>query len=186
MEEAKRRSNDMKKFYVDAVDEWDPAWPKPQGEPVTVTTFVDANHASDKINRRSSTGLIIFIQSTPYKWFTKRQTSTEAATFGSEFMALRVAVEQTIGLIHTLRSIGIKVKTPVSLFCDNRGVVDNCSRPGSPLQKKHLSIAYHLVRQAHALGLIFVFHINSEDNPADILTKSVSHYVFKRHIHCNK
>ena len=55
--------------------------------------FVDANHDVDKVTRRSQTGILIFCNRAPILWFSKIQSSVESSTFGSEFMALKNAVE---------------------------------------------------------------------------------------------
>lgn len=39
------RPEDMKKYYPDALDEWDPKYPNPLGEAVSITIFIDADHA---------------------------------------------------------------------------------------------------------------------------------------------
>ena len=51
---------------------------------------------------------------------------------------------------------GIPIKGPTDLFCDNRGVVLNSSRPESNLQKNHNTINYQVVREAAAAGILRV------------------------------
>jgi hypothetical protein len=45
-----------------------------------------------------------------------------------------------------LRMMGVPVKGPANVFCDNQSVFKNCSFPESTLKKKHNAIAYHRVR----------------------------------------
>eukprot|EP00957_Ditylum_brightwellii_P094283 7178694-Ditylum_brightwellii.AAC.1 len=68
--------------------------PEPQGKPVMTTTFVDANLLQDVITGRSCTGIIHFLNKTPIDWFSKRQNTVETATYWSEFVAARTAVDQ--------------------------------------------------------------------------------------------
>ena len=79
---------DWKDFYGDVTEELPPNMPKPQGHPVIISAFVDANHAGNVITRHLHTGIFIFVQNAPIIWFSKRQNTVEAATFGSEFVAL--------------------------------------------------------------------------------------------------
>jgi hypothetical protein len=68
--------------------------PEPRGEPVVMTCFVDADHAGNSITRRSKTGfIIIFLNCAPIDWYSKKQNTVESSTFGSEFVAMQVAVE---------------------------------------------------------------------------------------------
>ena len=63
-------------FYPDAVKEIDPEDPTPLGKPVRMTCFVDADHAGDKITRRSYTGVIILLNNAPISWIMNIFNST--------------------------------------------------------------------------------------------------------------
>ena len=88
--------------------------------------------------------------------FSKRQTTLEAATFGSELIAARVAKEKVQALLHKLRMMAVPVISPSVMTVDNESVVKNLSVPESRLKKKHLSICYHAVREAVVAGVITV------------------------------
>jgi len=104
-------------------------------------------------------------------WYSKRQNTVETSTFGSEIVALKIAVEMVEGLRYKLRMMGIQVDGPTNVFCDNESVVKNTTRPESTLKKKHNAIAYHRVREAQAAGIVRISHEAGETNLADILTK---------------
>jgi hypothetical protein len=55
------------------------------------------NHAGDKVTRRSRTGVLIYLNRAPIMWFSKRQNSVETSSFGSEFVALKIATEMIQG-----------------------------------------------------------------------------------------
>ena len=69
----------------------------------------------------------------------------ESSTFGSEFVAMRIAKDLTIALRYKLRMLGIPIDGPADVFCDNQGVAKNTSLPKSMLAKKHNAINYHAV-----------------------------------------
>jgi hypothetical protein len=52
------------------------------GDKVTISALVDANHARNKVTRNSHTGIIIYLQNALILWYSKRQNTVEAATFG--------------------------------------------------------------------------------------------------------
>jgi hypothetical protein len=112
-----------------------------------MNVFVDADHASNKITRRSQTGIVIYLDSSPISWFSKAQNTVESSTFGSEFIALRICVEMIEALRYKLRMFGIPIEGPANVFCDNKSVVTNSTVPTSTLKKKHNSIAYHRVKE---------------------------------------
>jgi hypothetical protein len=161
-------------FYWDVTEELPPNMPEPRGNPVTISAFVDANHAGNVVPRRprrSHTGIFIFVQNAPIVWFSKKQNTVEAATFGSEFVALRICKDMIVALRYKLRMFGVSIEGPASFFCDNRGVVKNVSIPESTLMKKHNAINYHAVREAVAAGILRVGKEDGETNLADLLTK---------------
>jgi len=69
---------------------------------------------------------------------------------------------------------GIPIDGAANVFCDNNSVVINASIPTSTLKKKHNAIAYHRVREAVAAGLLRIAKVQSSENLADLLTKSLS------------
>jgi hypothetical protein len=132
---------------------------------------VDADHTGGKLTCQSGTGVVIFLNGAPVFWYSKKQNTVERSTFGSEFVALKIATETLQGLRYKLHMIGIPIASPSYVFCDNNLVVMNTSAPASTLKKKSNSIAYHAVRWAFAADEIRVTHISSDTNVADILTK---------------
>ena len=95
----------------------------------------------------------------------------ETSTFGSEFVAMKTAVEQIEALRYKLRMMGVKVDAPTSVYCDNESVFKNASQPDSTLKKKHNAIAYHRTREAIAAKIIRVAWEDGNKNLADVLTK---------------
>ena len=162
---------DWSEFYPDAKEVLPPDMAEPRGKSVVMSCFVDADHAGCKETRRSHTGVLIFVNRAPILWFSKRQSTVETSTFGSEIVALRIAVEMIEGLRYKLRMFGVPIDGPCDTFCDNESVVKNVSRPESPIKKKHNSVAYHKARESIAAGIIRIAKEDGTTNIADILTK---------------
>ena len=78
----------------------------------------------------------------------------ESSSFGSEFIALQIATKIIEGLRYKIHMFGVPINRPADVFCDNQSVVNNVSIPSSVLNKKHNSICYHRVREAHTAGTI--------------------------------
>ncbi len=97
-----------------------------------------------------------------------------ASSFGSEFIALKTAVELIEGMRHKLHMFGIPIDGPCSVFCDNEATVESSTIPKSTLKKKHNAIAYHNVRESVAMGVIQIGHIHSSVKLADMLTKPLT------------
>ena len=163
---------EWKDFYPDAEEAIPSNAPPPRGLPVKISCYVDADHASNRVTRRSHTGILIYCMNSPIIWFSKRQNTVEASSFGSEFVALRIATEMIEALRYKLRMFGVPIVEPADVFCDNKSVADNAAIPTSMLNKKHNSICYHRVREAQASETLRVAWINGEYNQADLFTKT--------------
>jgi len=62
-------------------EELPPDMPEPQGRPVTITMFVDANHAGNVVTCQSHLGILIFVQNAPIIWYSKQQNGIEVFIF---------------------------------------------------------------------------------------------------------
>ena len=82
-----------KDFYPEAAEALPGKCIEPLGNPAYVKAFVDANHAGNMANRRSHTGILIYVNNAPIIWYSKRQNTVETSSFGSEYVALRICVE---------------------------------------------------------------------------------------------
>ena len=116
---------------------------------------------------------MLFVCRALVTWYSKRQNTVKASTFGSEFIAAKTATEMIQALQYKLRMMGIPIDGPTNMFCDNEAVVRNSTMPESTLKKKHVAIYYHRVREACASGMIQIAKEDGATNLADVLTKSL-------------
>jgi hypothetical protein len=130
-EEAGFTQHDWSNFYKDATEKLPPNTPNPRGNAVQMSTFVDADHAGNKVTRRSHTGIIIYLNCAPIIWYSKAQHTVESSTFRSKFIAMRILVEMLESLRYKLRMLGIPIDGPVNTFCDNKSVVTSSTIPTS-------------------------------------------------------
>jgi hypothetical protein len=71
-----------------------PDMPEPLGKPVQVTGFLDSDHVSDQVTRRSQTGILIFLNCVLLLFgFLEDRIMIETSSFGSEFAAMKQGVE---------------------------------------------------------------------------------------------
>jgi hypothetical protein len=145
--------------------------PVPRGLGFTMRAFVDADHATDSMTRKSRSGFIVYLNSAPVYWMSKKQNSVETSSHGSEFHAMKICAEYVRGLRYKLRMLGISCEEPTFIYGDNKSVLCNTSIPDSTLKKKSQSIAYHFVREGTARDEWRTAYVNTHHNPADLLTK---------------
>ena len=75
-------NTDWARFYVVIEEELLPKMPESCVRDVSIYSFVGANNAGSFVTRRSHTGIIVFIQNAPMIWFSNKQNTFKAATFG--------------------------------------------------------------------------------------------------------
>ena len=78
-------------------------------------------------------------------WYSKRRNTAESSTFGSEFVAMRIAVDSVEALRYKLRMFGVPLDGPANFFGGNHSVANAASIGAHNLQKKHNAICYHRV-----------------------------------------
>jgi len=166
--------------YPHAVEELPPDMPEPKGKPARITCYVDADHAHDKVTRRSVTGILLFVNGMPIKWVSKRQKMVESSTYGSEMVAARIASELILEVRYKLRMMGVPIDGPALLLGDNLSVILSTTVPSATLKKKHQAICYHRIRECIAAKVLRFVHINTKTNLADVLTKPLVNDNFLR------
>jgi hypothetical protein len=104
-------------------------------------------------------------------WLSQKQPTIESSIFGTEFVAMKFGVEALRGIRYKLRMMGIPIAGLTYVYGDNMSVIHNTQQPGSTLKKKNLSICYHTVREAVAMGEILASHVRTKNNFSDFMTK---------------
>ena len=138
-------SVNMRRQYPDAVEELSINQPviMPKSRTLDVVVYADSNYGHDNVTKRSMTGIVAMVGSTPVMAKSKRQTAVETSTFSAEFSAARTAVETATGIRFLLRSLGVPIFGPSQIYGDNEAAIFNASRYASALKKRHTSISYN-------------------------------------------
>eukprot|EP00957_Ditylum_brightwellii_P168345 12814821-Ditylum_brightwellii.AAC.1 len=84
----------FKNFYPDTAKELDSKLPLPLIDVLEMIVFVGSDHSRDKVTHCSMTGLIILMGKTPVFFMSNYQGMVETSTYGTEFCAMKTAVEE--------------------------------------------------------------------------------------------
>jgi hypothetical protein len=152
--------------------------PTPFGKKVQITCYVDANHAHDTVTHQSVSAILLFVNNTPIRWYSKRQKTVETSTYGSELVTARIATDIIIKIRYVLCMVGVPIDGPALLLGDNSSVVLNTLVPSSVLKKKHHACAYHRVREAITGNIMRFVHIPETTNYTYVLSKLLSNKAF--------
>ena len=135
--------------------------------------YFDSDHSHDQVTRRSVSGVMSFVGSTPISCTSKRQGTIESSSYSDEFCESWVDSEEEITLRYMLRSLGVLIIGATSLCGENLGMIISITNPDSELKKKHVVISYHKLRECAAVGIFNPIKFCTRVNRADIFMKGV-------------
>jgi len=139
--------------YAGSNEQYPENLPIARGNPVQQLSYVDANLYHDMLSGKAVTAILHMLNQTPIDWYSKKQNTVETATFGSENVAARTAIEQMKDLKFTLLYLGVPIVDRSIMVGDNKTVVDCATQPHYKLVKRHLMLSYHYVREAMVLNV---------------------------------
>ena len=67
------------------------------------------------------------------------------------------------------------------LLEDNQSAIHMCNNTVSHRRTKHIKLRHHYIRELISRRVLTVQYHPSDYNPADLLTKSLGHILFRRH-----
>ena len=110
---------DCQDLYKGVKEDIPPNMPKPRGNCVSTHCFVDANHAGNKVTRRSQTGILILVNKASIIALSKLQNTLETSTFVSKLTVFKNSVELVEALQYKLLMFGVPIEGTTNVFCDN-------------------------------------------------------------------
>ena len=109
-------------------------------------------------------------------WHSKKKSTVETSTYGSEYSSSRTFVSQIIDLRITLWYIGFPIRKLSCMFGDNDSVVNSSMIPQGKIHKWHVALSFHRIRESIAANVVFYQFISGNINPEDILSKHWAHH----------
>ena len=143
--------------------------------------FSDSDWAADRETRISVSGFIIYLNGVAISWKSRAQKGVTLSSSEAEFVALSEAVKEIRFIFQVLRSMGIKVKTPIVVRADNVGAMFMAKNTSISDRTKHVDIRYHFIREFVDQEFIKIVFVSTKENVADIFTKNLPKELFDRH-----
>ena len=95
-------------------------------------------------------------------------SSTEA-----EYRGAAIAACDDVWLKRILKELGVLIKDPIRLYCDNMSSIYLVRNPVFHARTKHIEVHYHFIRERVQAGDIDLQHISTHLQVADIFTKAL-------------
>jgi hypothetical protein len=153
-----------------------------ENEEWDLVSYSDSDWAGNPESRISVTGFIIYLLGAPICWRSKGQKGVTLSSSEAEYVAMLEAVKEICFIYFLLKGMGVDVKLPIVVRCDNVGAIFMAENSSSGIRTRHIDTKYHFVREHVEDGLIKIVFVKSSTNDADKFTKNVGKEANEKHV----
>ena len=140
--------------------------------------YSDSDFAGDIDDRKSTSGYVFFMGSSVICWGSMKQKTVALSSCEAEYIAATTATCQGIWLNRLVSELRGGEEKAWKLLIDNQSVITLSKNPVHHSRTKHIDTRYHFIRQCIEEKKTVVAYVKSEDQLADILTKSLGRLKF--------
>jgi hypothetical protein len=141
--------------------------------------YSNADYARCKIDRKSTSGTCQFLGRSLVSWASKKQNPVALSTDEAKYIVVGHCCAQLLWMRQTLRDYVYKL-SKVPLLCDNESAIRMADNPVEHSRTKHIDIRYHFLRDHQQKGDIKIAYVNTNNQLADIFTKSLDEKTFSK------
>ena len=142
---------------------------------------LEAYSDSDWAVGHSTTGWVCFLSGVGFAYASKRQACIAMSSTEAEIIAASACAVEVVHYRKLLEEMGLPQLEPTPLYVDNSGAVELSRDRKSCHRSRHVDRRYFKVRELAAEGHLWVEHVDTVENPADILTKTLKIEAYTRH-----
>jgi hypothetical protein len=113
-------------------------------------------------------------------WKNKKQNVVARSSAEAEYRAMASTVSELTWIKQLLEDMKIICNEPMQMYCDNQAVRHIASNTVFHEQTKHIEVDCHFVREKVQSRQIKTQFISSQDQLADILTKTLDKGSFEK------
>jgi hypothetical protein len=145
---------------------------------VKILGYSDSDMARDIDDRKSISGVAYVFGESLVTWISQKQKVVAHSSCEAEYIAAATAVCQGVWLRRLLGDLMNKEEERVVLNIDNKSVISLCMNPVHHDRSNHIDTKYHYIREYVEESKIEVNYVCTDDQLADILTKSLGRLKF--------
>ena len=135
-------------------------------EELVVTGYTDASFQTDKDDSKSQSGFVFKVNGGAVSWKSSKQETVANSTTETEYIAASEAAKEGVWIRKFLIELGVfpNVSSPLDLYCDNSGAIEQAKEPRNHQKSKHVMRRFHLIRELIDRAEIKICKIHTELN----------------------
>jgi hypothetical protein len=135
--------------------------------------YTDSDHAGDVSDRKSTSGVVFFLGGSTISWTSQKQKVVAMSSCEAEYIAAGAGACQGVWLSNLIADLTGKSREKFKLYVDNKSAIALCKNPVHHDRTKHIDIKFHKIRQCIEEGKLDVYHVRTDAQLADALTKAL-------------
>lgn len=116
----------------------------------------------------------------PISWDSRKQRTVALSSTEAEYMGLTEGAKESIYWTSFLKEFGFGDLADSIVYSDNNGTLRLADNPVFHARSKHIAIRRHFIREALADKHLRINHVSSDDNVADMFTKSLPRFKLEK------
>ncbi|KAK9119016.1 hypothetical protein Scep_017109 [Stephania cephalantha] len=136
--------------------------------------FTDSDWFGDVDDRKSTSGLCVFLGENLFSWASKKQTVVAHSSTEAEYHSLALGVTEIMWTSSLLKELGFSLNSQPVLWCDNSGAKSLASNPVFHARTKHIEVDTHFIRDKLTSGIFKLRYVPTEFQTIDVFTKVLS------------
>jgi len=141
--------------------------------------YSDSDLASDIDTSKSTSGTLFFFGKCLISWQSLKQQVVALSSCEAEYIAATTASTQALWLARLLGDLLGRDAEAVELRVDGKSALALAKNPVFHKRSKHIRIKYHFIKSCLYEGSIKAGYINTQDQLANLLTKSLGWVMFQ-------
>nr|KYP76336.1 Copia protein [Cajanus cajan] len=135
--------------------------------------FLDSDWHSDLDDQKSTTKYCVYFGNNLVSWSSRKQRVVSRSSTEVEYQGLATVTTEIVWVKSLLSELQVNIAA-LTIYYDNLGAVMLAANLIMHSQTKHFELDLYFVRDKVLIGAIQVFHLPSQFQVADILTKSIT------------
>lgn len=151
-----------------------------KGNNINVNAASDSDWGACKYTRRSCTGYAVYIGDSLVVAKSQMQKLVALSSMEAELIALNECAKTVAYFRAFLGELGYEQTEKSKVYVDNQSCIQMSRSQMAVYRNRHIPLRYHFVKDLLANDIDLIW-IASEDNVADLFTKSVTTVLFLKH-----